>query len=210
MKKAIIFDMDGVLIDSEPFYFERRVDFFRAKGIRPGSDQFDDYVGNSEKQTWEVLIPNDEIKREQLRQEYLHYKKQHRIDFSKALRDSVPQVLNALTDAGFSLGLASSSPRSEIDQMLIDCQLKNYFSYTISGEEVRESKPNPEIYLICQAKLACDDNLAVEDSTLGIAAAKAAGIYTVALKQPFQMDQTAADSIINDLNELITLPRLAK
>ncbi len=47
MDKAVIFDMDGVLIDSEPYYFERRMDFFKAKGIQPGSNRFEDYVGNS-------------------------------------------------------------------------------------------------------------------------------------------------------------------
>ncbi|MDN6519196.1 MAG: HAD hydrolase-like protein, partial [Enterococcus sp.] len=63
MKKAVIFDMDGVLIDSEPFYFERRMDFFKAKGIQPGSDRFEDYVGNSENQTWQMLVPDNEIQR---------------------------------------------------------------------------------------------------------------------------------------------------
>lgn len=210
MKKALIFDMDGVLIDSEPFYFERRMDFFKAKGIQPGSDRFEDYVGNSEKQTWQMLVPDNEIQRNLLHKEYLQYKKQNDIDFSKALRSTVPQVLSTLDEADIMSGLASSSPRKEIDQMLSDCRLAKHFSFTISGEEVRESKPNPEIYLISRAALTCEDYLAVEDSTLGIAAAKAAGIYTVALKQEFFMDQKAADVIITDLNELLTLPRLTK
>ncbi|BBM18296.1 hypothetical protein G15_1961 [Enterococcus avium] len=122
----------------------------------------------------------------------------------------MPQVLSTLDEADIMMGLASSSPRKEIDQMLSDCRLAKHFSFTISGEEVRESKPNPEIYLISRAALTCEDYLAVEDSTLGIAAAKAAGIYTVALKQEFFMDQKAADVIITDLNELLTLPRLTK
>lgn len=74
MDKAVIFDMDGVLIDSEPYYFERRMDFFKAKGIQPGSDKFEDYVGNSEKQTWKLLVSENETKREKLHQEYLEYK----------------------------------------------------------------------------------------------------------------------------------------
>ncbi|MGG5369165.1 HAD family hydrolase [Enterococcus sp. AZ196] len=210
MKKAVIFDMDGVLIDSEPFYFERRMDYFKEKGIRPGSNKFEDYVGNSEKQTWEILVPKDETKRKQLQRDYLHYKKQNQIDFSKALRSSVSKVLDELLEAGFSLSLASSSPRSEIDQMLSDCKLMDYFSYTISGEEVKESKPNPEIYLVSQEVLKCDDYLAIEDSPLGIAAAKAAGIYTVALQQDFLLDQKAADSIISDLKEILALPQLTR
>lgn len=210
MRKAVIFDMDGVLIDSEPFYFKRRMDFFRSKGIQPGSDKFEDYVGNSEKQTWEMLIPEDEITRDRLHREYLHYKQRHGIDFSKAIRESVPSVLEQLRVENIAIGLASSSPRKEIDQMLSDCKLERYFSYTISGEELKESKPNPEIYLISRDALACDDCLAVEDSTLGIAAAKVAGIYTVALKQGFFMDQSKADIIINELTELVTLPQVTR
>ena len=122
----------------------------------------------------------------------------------------MPSVLEQLRVENIAIGLASSSPRKEIDQMLSDCKLKRYFSYTISGEELKESKPNPEIYLISRDALACDDCLAVEDSTLGIASAKAAGIYTVALKQGFFMDQSKADIIINELTELVTLPQVTR
>lgn len=210
MKKAVIFDMDGVLIDSEPFYFQRRMDFFKEKGIRPGSNKFEDYVGNSEKQTWEMLVPGNEAKQKELHQEYLKYKQRHGIDFTKALRSSVPHVLNMLGEKGVSIGLASSSPRNEINKMLTDCQLEKYFSFTISGEEVKESKPNPEIYLISREALNCEECLAVEDSTQGIASAKTAGIYTVALKQTFSMDQHAADIIIDKLEELLEFPQLIK
>lgn len=157
-----------------------------------------------------MLIPEDEITRDRLHREYLHYKQRHGIDFSKAIRESVPSVLEQLRVENIAIGLASSSPRKEIDQMLSDCKLKRYFSYTISGEELKESKPNPEIYLISRDALACDDCLAVEDLTLGIASAKAAGIYTVALKQGFFMDQSKADIIINELTELVTLPQVTR
>lgn len=207
MKKAVIFDMDGVLIDSETFYFKRRMDFFRQNGIKPGSDQLADYVGNSEEQTWQLLVP-DQSKREHIYQEYLTYRDHHSIDFTKAMRRSVPLLLSSLKDEGILLGLASSSPRKEIDRMLSDCQLADYFSYVISGEELKESKPNPEIYLISREALGCEDCLAVEDSTLGIASAKAAGIYTVALQQDFPMEQREADIVITELTELLDLPRI--
>lgn len=205
MTKAVIFDMDGVLIDSETFYFERRMDFFKAKGIRPGSFQLKDYVGKSEEQTWRMLVPDNAAERKILQHEYAEFRDKNRIDFTKALRDSVPMVLNSLQNQGVSMALASSSPRSEIELMLADCQLKNYFSFVISGEELQESKPHPEIYLLSQEALGCDTNLAVEDSTLGIASAKAAGLYTAALKQSFPMNQEAADVVIDQLEELLRL-----
>ncbi|MTD41862.1 HAD-IA family hydrolase [Erwinia sp. CPCC 100877] len=205
MGKAVIFDMDGVLIDSETYYFKRRMQFLKEKGIKSGSTQLADFVGKTEAGIWETMIPANETLRQTLRKEYHVFREQHPIQFEKALRTSTIPTLKTLKRQHYKLGLASSSPRSEIDQFLQVCHLKSFFDYVISGEELEKSKPDPAIYLLAQKQLNCEKCFAVEDSTIGIAAAKAAELYTLALKQDFPVDQKQADIVITDLLEIAAI-----
>ncbi len=204
MYESIIFDMDGVLIDSEAFFFQRRMNFFAAKGLTPGSKNFAAYIGSNEPRTWQLLVPDDVALREQLKKEYRVYREQHPIDFQQALKPDVAAVLHELKQRQKKLAIASSSARQQIDRMLSDCSLGNYFDFIISGEELQQSKPHPEIYQISAQRLG-GEALAVEDSPLGIQSAKAAGLFTVALAQEFAVDQTAADCQIKHLRELLAI-----
>lgn len=205
MLKGVIFDMDGVLVESEQFYFHRRIQFFEEKGIVPGSDELLDHVGKTDQGIWEMLIPDNLELRNALHEEYKDYRDNHPIDYSQAMRPEVPEVLAALKKQGVQIGLASSSARKEINHMLEETGLASFFDYVISGEELMESKPNPEIYLKAVAKLGCDEYLAVEDSVLGIRAGQAANLYTVALKQEYPVDQSEADVVIADLREIVNM-----
>ena len=205
MVEAIIFDMDGVLIDSEVYYFKRRMNFFAEVQLSPGSRAINDYVGKTEAEIWQMLVPENPSLRAELKTTYRAYQKQHPIDFEQALRKEVKPVLKKLSAAGIPMALASSSPRRMIDEMLTACQLQSYFCYVISGEELTQSKPHPEIYQLAQNHLDCEQIAAVEDSPIGIQSAKAAGIYTIALKQPFDVDQSQADQMIDSLEELLSL-----
>lgn len=208
MKIGVIFDMDGVLVETEEFYFERRMNFFKERGLTPGSTDLLDYVGKTDQNIWRMLVPDDEAQRETLRAAYLSYRESHPIDYRKALRPGTCAVLAQLQAASIPIGLASSSARSEIQRMLRSNDLEAAFDYVISGEELAESKPNPEIYLKAIKALGCDQSIAVEDSPLGIKAGKASGAYTVALAQRFPLDQREADVIIDNLEELLTVPFL--
>ncbi|GMA52691.1 hypothetical protein GCM10025857_66490 [Alicyclobacillus contaminans] len=88
--------------------------------------------------------------------------------------------------------------------MVEQCGLGFFIDFLISGEELQESKPHPEIYQISAKKLG-GIAMAVEDSFVGIASAKAAGLYTVALKQDYDIDQSKADCQIPSLSELLTI-----
>ncbi|BCA85678.1 haloacid dehalogenase [Enterococcus saigonensis] len=202
MTLGIIFDMDGVLIDSESFYFQRRMDFFNEKNLVPGSKNKLDFVGLTEAGIWQVLVPTGED-RELLRKEYLDYRKKHPIDFTQVLRSDVTTVLDYLKRKKIKIAIASSSPKSEIDAMLEQNNLVSFFDFIISGETLARSKPDPQIYQLSEAALDCDRCLAVEDSPVGISAAKAAQLYTLALKQDFPIDQSQADLVIDDLLDII-------
>ena len=179
-----IFDMDGVLIESEQFYCERRFKFLEQNNFTPKSLTVQDYIGLTDENIWEKLIPNDDTQRKYLKNQYNIYKRTHPIDFEKVLRKEVPFVLESLFSKGKKIGLASSSPREEIDGMLKQCNLTPFFTFVISGDEVVSSKPAPDIYLKSMSVLG-GNSLVIEDSPTGIEAAKKANLFTLALKQGF-------------------------
>uniref|UniRef100_UPI00403F6EAE HAD family hydrolase n=1 Tax=Candidatus Enterococcus willemsii TaxID=1857215 RepID=UPI00403F6EAE len=199
----VIFDMDGVLIDSEEYFFKRRMAFFDKQGLEPGSRKLTDYIGLTEAGIWQTLVP-EKKQRQHLKEAYQQYRQKHPIDFPKALRSDVKLVLSELKKREKKIALASSSARQQIETMLATCELTPYFDFIISGDEVTKSKPHPEIYQV-SAKQFGGQSLAVEDSTVGIRSAKAAGLYTVALTQQFTVDQSAADRQISRLTDLLTI-----
>lgn len=201
MYNSVIFDMDGVLIDSEKFYFERRMKYFDALGVEPTSRDIRDYVGTTEEQTWQKLVQDEQL-RQDLKKDYVLFRQKNVINFQQALRTEAPQVMQKLKRKDKKIAIASSSKRKDIEQMVEQCNLDVFIDYLISGEELQESKPHPEIYLISAKKLG-GKAVAVEDSFVGIESAKAAGLYTVALKQDYNIDQSRADYQIHSLLDLL-------
>jgi len=208
LKKAVIFDMDGVLINSEYFYFKRRMDFFDSLGIEPATRNFKDFVGLSDRMIWEKLVPNDFIKRKLLKEKYIKYREINKIEFKKVLNNSVEYVFMELKKREIKVAIASSSEKKEIFRMINECELEKYIDFVISGEECIESKPNPDIYIktIKALNILPKEALAIEDSLLGIQSAKAAGLEVVALYQKdYDLDQSQARYKIKDLKEIIEL-----
>lgn len=206
MKKAVICDMDGVLVFTESFYFKRRMNFFDELKIEPPTRKIQDFIGLSSDMIWEMLVPKDEKKREHLKEEYLKYSKEHKVDFKEVLNPSTKEVLTKLKDKNIKIAIASSSGKEDILRMIKECELDNYLDFVISGEECKKSKPDPEIYIetLKALGLSSTDVLVVEDSTLGIRAAKSAGLTVGALvPKDYHVDQSEADYKMNDLNKLI-------
>ncbi len=205
MIHAFIFDMDGVLVNSEEMYYNRRMAYFKKNDLIPDSTNLNDFLGASRKKIWEILI-NDPIKREQVYKEYEKYEQNTSIDFSSYLNPNVPEFLQLLKQKNLKVVLASAGAMSNIEQMLTTCQIKQYFDLIVSGEEVAHNKPAPDIYLqvLKKTALSATEAIVVEDSTIGIAAGKASGIITWALKpKNYDIDQTKADRIFESFGEMI-------
>ena len=208
LKKAVIFDMDGVLIDSEKFYFNRRMKYFDEIGIEPASRKLIDFVGLSDSMIWEKLVPKDEEKRKKLKAGYIEYRRINKIKYKEVFNPSAKAVIEELSKRKIKIAIASSSEKKEIYRMIQECNLEKYIEFYISGEECERSKPCPEIYLKALGSLGVDkeEALAIEDSSLGIEAGKAAELKVIALEQEdCTIDQSKADYKIKDLKEILDI-----
>lgn len=207
MKKAVIFDMDGVLIDSEKVYAKWVEEFLFQNGAALTEETKRKLVGSSYLRTGQIIAdawpypisPEDALER------FRESQKTHSINYREIMVPQAETVLHNLREKGLILALASSSPQKTIEKVMSQTKLGGYFDFIVSGEEFRESKPNPEIYLSVLGALNCtaEECIVIEDSEYGIAAGKAAGMYVVARRETeLPVCQERADIIIDSLDEI--------
>ena len=179
-KKAIIFDMDGVLVDSENAYLNLFRDFLAKHQKEIKEDILLKIVGADTRMTWNYMSmlwgPQDPP--EYIRQLFHSEYPDEAVDYRDYLFPGIPDLLDQLKAQGYTLALASSSKKKAIHRMLKENELECYFNIIVSGEDFKESKPNPEIYHDTRAKLQL---------------------------ARFSFDQSAADYFIDKTTDLINL-----
>ena len=209
MIKTVIFDMDGVIFDSETMYINDLIRFFKQHDIEIQVSDCIPLIGIDSKLYYEQAYTmwnnkTDFLTFKKLLQDYFHSLNRN---YKAVVRPQIYSVLETLSKH-YKIALASSSRFYTINNALDQVDLKKYFSLIVSGEQFKESKPNPEIYLHTIEKLNVNKNEAIiiEDSPKGILAANRAGIKVLALKDDkFGLDQSQADIIIDELNDIIKL-----
>lgn len=210
MIKTIIFDMDGVLIDSEIVYASMCKDFLINELKVPLEPQIIEqaiytYVGRPDKDLYRWLVsnlPNNYTLEYIEEKSYEYMEKNFHLNYHDILNPHVAMILPLLKQYGFSLAIASSSPFENIKKVMADCGIEEYFDVVMSGNQVKESKPNPEIYVKTLEKLHAnkEEVIAIEDSTYGISAAINAGLKVIALEDTrFGFDQSKATYLVKDL-----------
>lgn len=210
--EAVIFDMDGVLVDSETAYRRVHEAFFEAQGVEVSSEEFDMLAGSSRKverqlysQWWERSL-GEKLDGEEIERREEVFWDQHPISYREIMNPGVPETLEELKRLGFRLAVASSSPLEHIEKVLEECDIAGFFEAVESGDELTQSKPNPEIYLLTLGKLGlpAEACCAVEDSDPGIEAARRAGLYTIAKREErFGFTQRGADIMVNEIPGVI-------
>lgn len=202
--KAVIFDMDGVLVDTERYYLQRREEFFGSHDISIAHLTPSDFIGGNMREIWPRILGEKFNPREavQLQKEYEYYKATHPMPYADLLYPDVTEILDYLKEQQTKIALASSSSMNDIQQVLSIHRLQPYFEVVLSGNDLKETKPNPEIYLSAIQKLQVKaiDSLVIEDSEKGISAGKAAGATVWAIKDyRFGMNQEKADQFVDSL-----------
>lgn len=183
--KAVIFDMDGVLINSEPFWKQAEIKVFDSVGIdflRVGGEQTVGLRIDEVVDFWYVKYPWKNKSRAAVVKEIMDEMEALIQSKGEAL-SGVHQILSKLEEHNFKIGLASSSYTVLIEATLSKLEIGPYFNYTLSAEELAYGKPHPEVYLTVARKLNLYPNecLVVEDSFNGVLAAKAAKMQVVAI-----------------------------
>ena len=213
MIKNIIFDMDGVLVDSEPMYLFRMLRFAEQYGVRLTMEENLQMVGRDFRQDLDILSKkfDDRYSLEELADKFYAFSKKQDSElpkYSDIIMPYVKFVLPRLKEMGFKLGIASSSSRKRILRAVDECEIASFFDLFVSGEEFTRSKPAPEIYITTLQRMqaSAEETVVIEDSTYGIEAAKRAGLRVIARKDDrFRFDQTGADFLVGSLYEAYLL-----
>jgi HAD superfamily hydrolase (TIGR01509 family) len=206
--EAVVFDLDGLLLDSEQLWDEAREELARERGGRWRARAQRDMMGMSSPE-WSRYMHDqvgleespDEINAEVVRRMAERYRRD--LPLLPHARDSVERLA-----ARWPLGLASSSNRELIDLVLELSGMARFFRATVSSEEVGRGKPAPDVYLEAARRLGsyAERCAAIEDSHNGIRSAKAAGMRVVVIPNPhFPPDADAlalADVVLDSLAEL--------
>ena len=201
--------MDGVIIDSEPVYFEIDKQMFEELNIAVSFEEHCSYVGTSSQNMWETIINKHGItnqRDELMKKEYSLYKKYLADANNLQPIDGVIELINDLHQSNFKLILASSSRMETIEIILNKFNLSGLFIDKISGSELAHSKPHPEIFLKAAQLTRSEprDCIVIEDSKNGVTAAKAAGMKCIGFLNPNSGDQNLAhaDLVIRSFREL--------
>lgn len=209
MVKTVIFDMDGVLVNSEPLHHEVSLIQFKDLNIEVTNEVFSTFTGNSNKMIYQKLKDRFQLTHEI--SDLISVKNNLFIEaFDKKedihLMPGVKELIIDLYQNGVQLIVASSSEMEIINKVFERFGLDQYFTHKISGNDFPESKPNPAIFLkaASYSKAPIEECIVIEDSTNGIKAAKAAGIFCIAYKSEDvdSQDQSLADIIVYDYNDL--------
>lgn len=204
--KAILFDMDGVLLDSEPLFLRAINASLKAHGVAGVTEREnqDLLIGSTIEQTWSRLKQTRNLSKS-ISDLILDYEKYVLQIFTNPLsvRPGVHKLISYCTDNQIPIAVASSSQHRWIDIKLKAIGLANVFDSVMGGDDVVNGKPDPEVYVKSAEKLGINPEwcIAIEDSPVGIKSAVQSGAFTIAVRSDstIGMDVSRAHIILETL-----------
>ena len=168
--KAVLFDMDGVLIDSEMFYMKGTYDWISKRGFKGKLEDTFRLIGTNMEGTYNLLYEmlNKKYTISEIEKENRKYFLEHPIDYKAILKPYVKEILVFLKKHKIKTAVCSSSPKKTIEKALKDCEILEYFDFIVSSDEVEKSKPDPDVYLkACEVlKVSKEDAFVIDISSL--------------------------------------------
>ena len=207
MNIAIAFDMDGVLIDSQPLHYEIDMAVLKACGYPANLETVTPYTGVSNPDRWpeykkSLALPQSVDRLIEL-QTTIMIETFNNANLTPI--EGIPALLKFLKAKGIPCAVASSSSHELINLVLEKCKIREYFTHLVSGEDVKAGKPAPDIYLKAAKALSLPPEkcIAVEDSPIGILSAKNAGFTCIAFMNPSThgQDFTHANHVVSHFDQ---------
>lgn len=206
--KAVIFDMDGVLVDSQPYHFKADIDTMAEYGVIKDQKFYESFAGTltadrmrTLKEMFGLDAPVEEmtIKRENMILDIMGKE-----DIKPVL--GIPEFLRSIKEKGLTTAVASSSDYKLINLILDRLKIAKYFDSVTSGSDVKRGKPSPDVFLLAAERIGIEpaECLVVEDSENGVKAAKAAGMKALGYINPTsgKQDLSLADFITDDFKKI--------
>ena len=209
MLKAVLFDMDGVIVDTEPLHHKAYKMMFEDVGIDVSDRMYQSFTGQSTRSICEFLCKQFDLPLEPIvleKKKRAHFTKLFFEDPDLHLLEGVEDLIKNYHSNGLTLVVASSASMFTINNVMKRFNLDPYFKDKLSGADLKASKPHPEIFINAAkaAGVSISECFVIEDSTNGIIAAKEANIFCVAYKSKHSKNQdyTLADKVITSFEEI--------
>ena len=223
MLRAVIFDFDGVITDSEILHFRAFNAVLAQHGVQlTKPEYYTKYLGLTDADCYKALISEGRLAITETQVPVLVRRKtgifEQLARSEGRIIEGVREFLDLLSAAGIPIAICSGALRTEIELILEEAKLRNYFDVIVSAEEVARGKPDPQGFLLALKKLndswpeaitpaSC---VVIEDSQWGLDAAEAAGMRTIAVTNTYDADRLQqADKVVDHLGEL-TLDNLRR
>ncbi len=203
--KAVIWDMDGVIIDTGQYHFRAWREIFSRQGIKFSEEDFRHSFGQKNNAIIPYIIPGvsgEEIEAISVEKEAEF---RRRIGGNLKPLPGAIGLLSALKEKKFKMALASSSTPENIQMIVTGLQIGKYFDVIITDKDVIEGKPDPQVFLLAARRLGVkpEDCIVVEDAVVGVTAAKRAGMHCLAVTTTHPGESLReADIIVDSFEEL--------